>query len=476
MMTRGWVAALVLLAAGATGAVSARQGPSPEVRARIDAFVKGVNADTADGFEAMAQANFTPGMLARRTAADREQMFRRLKSDFGTMTVERVMRNDDTLELRVKGSTGIQATIALDLEAAAPFRIMSMRVELGDAESRQSLPPVPVTGAMTADQLASTLDGYVAPMAAADTFSGTILVAKAGVPVFQKAYGLADRDKRVANTMATRFNIGSINKMFTKTAIAQLVAKGTLSLDDTIGKLLPDYPDPQARTATVAQLLGHTAGIADFFGEKFDGADKTRFRSNRDYYQFVSGLPMTFAPGTRRQYCNGCYIVLGEIVARASGLAYEDYIAQHVFQPAGMKTAAFLHTDQPAERMAIGYTHQSPNGPQNLHNNVSMHGVAGSGAGGAYASAADLLAFADALRHERLLDTTMTNWFFGPDGGPVAAGGAGDRSLGVAGGAPGLNASLETDASWDVVVLANLDPPAAVQLGVGIARALRAHP
>ncbi len=70
----------------------------------------------------------------------------------------------------------------------------------------------------------------------------------------------------------------------------------------------------------------------------------------------------------------------------------------------------------------------------------------------------------------------MTSWFFGPDGGPVAVGAAGDRSLGVAGGAPGLNASLETDASWDVVVLANLDPPAAVQLGVAIARASRAHP
>ena len=377
----------------------------------------------------MAQANFTPEMLARRTATDRKQMATRLKSDFGRMTVERVMRNDDTLELHVKGSTGIQATIALNLEPEAPFRITSMRVELGDAESRQNLPPVPVTGAMTADQLASALDGYVAPMVAADTFSGTILVAKAGVPVFQKVYGLADRDKRVANTMTTRFNIGSINKMFTKTAIAQLVALGTLSLDDTIGKLLPDYPDPQARTATVAQLLGHSAGIADFFGEKFDAADKTRFRSNRDYYQFVSGLPMTFAPGTRRQYCNGCYVVLGEIVSRASGMAYEDYIDQHVFQPAGMKIAAFLRADRPAENRAIGYTHQSPTGPQNLHNNVSMHGVAGSGAGGAYASAADLLAFADALRHERLLDTKMTSWFFGPDGGPVTAGAAGDRSL-----------------------------------------------
>ncbi len=119
-MTRRWVAVLVLLAAGTTGVVSARQGPSPEVRARIDAFVKGVNADTADGFEAMAQANFTPEMLARRTAADRKQMSTRLKSDFGTMTVERVMRNDDTLELHVKGSTGIQATIALDLEPRRP--------------------------------------------------------------------------------------------------------------------------------------------------------------------------------------------------------------------------------------------------------------------------------------------------------------------------------------------------------------------
>src|SRR4029079_4575753 len=164
-----------------------------------------VNADTADGFEAMAQANFTPEMLARRTPADRAQMFARLKSAFGKLAVDRVMRNDDTLELSAKGSTGLDATISLDLESGPPFRITRMGIEPGGARQHggSRVAPAPVNASMTQEQLTSALDGYIAPMAAADTFSGTILVAKAGVPVFQKAYGLADRDERVANTMAT---------------------------------------------------------------------------------------------------------------------------------------------------------------------------------------------------------------------------------------------------------------------------------
>ncbi len=125
--------------------------------------------------------------------------------------------------------------------------------------------------------------------------------------------------------------------------------------------------------------------------------------SNRDYYQFVSGLPMTFAPGTRRQYCNGCYIVLGEIVARSSGMAYEDYIDQHVFQPAGMKIAAFCGRSARREhgyRTPVNRRTDRRSAQQCLHARSG-----GQRSGGAYASAADLLAFADALRHERLLDT-----------------------------------------------------------------------
>ena len=99
--------------------------------------------------------------------------------------------------------------------------------------------------------------------------------------------------------------------MFTRTAIAQLIGQNKLALTDTVGKLLPDYPNEQTRAATVEQLLTMRGGIADFFGPAFDAAPKSQFTSNADYFRLVANQPPLFAPGAREQYCNGCYIVLG---------------------------------------------------------------------------------------------------------------------------------------------------------------------
>jgi hypothetical protein len=92
---------------------------------------------------------------------------------------------------------------------------------------------------------------HFSKLSAADVFSGVALVARNGVPVFMKAYGMPDREKKIANTIRTRFNIGSINKEFTQTAIRQLVRPDKLSPDDTLGKFFPDYPQVASRNALV---------------------------------------------------------------------------------------------------------------------------------------------------------------------------------------------------------------------------------
>ena len=112
-MGRWAMTAVVVAVLGATGLGA--QGPSPEIRARISAFVAAVNG-TADAFEAMAQANFTPAALARRSPANGAKIFERLHAEVGAIQVERVLREDDTLNLKVKGSTGLEATINLELE------------------------------------------------------------------------------------------------------------------------------------------------------------------------------------------------------------------------------------------------------------------------------------------------------------------------------------------------------------------------
>ena len=470
----------LLIAAGlvaVSGSTAAGQTPAHQSRAqvdvhagigkqRVDAFFNALTTASADQFEAMAQEHYDPALLARRTPADRKQMLERIRADFGQLTLDRIDRRmDGPVTLGVRGATGLQGTIEITLEPPPAERITRVAIEIGDAEGRESAPPPPdVRATMTPVELAQALDAYLAPLVASDAFSGVVLVARAGVPVYEKAFGLADRDRKTANTMGTRFNLGSINKIFTKTAIAQLVSQGRVKPSDTIDALLPDYPNATTKTATVDQLLEHQAGVADFFGPAFDQAPKDQFRSNVDYYRLVASLPPTFAPGARRQYCNGCYIVLGAIIEKVTGMPYEEYIARHVFAPAGMATAG-----PTGAGAAIGYTRRSPGGEVPLQSNEGQRGVSGSAAGGGYATAHDLLNFDGALRAGRLADASQTARLLGV--GQITPGRS-EGLLGVAGGAPGINAILESSREWTVVVLANLDPRAAEQLGVALHRQL----
>ena len=257
----------------------------------------------------------------------------------------------------------------------------------------------------------------------------------------------------VAGSLVPATADAAISQVFTKTAILQLAAAGRLKLTDTLGSLLPDYPQETSRAATVEQLLNHQGGIADFFGPAFDAAPKSGFRSNADYYRFVGSLPPLFAPGTRRQYCNGCYIVLGAIVDRVSGMPYERYVAERILAPADMANTGYPQIDGIEPRLAIGYTRRGAD--STLRSNVYLHGAAGSAAGGGYSTAGDLLAFVNARRSGKL---------------PKDEGG-----IGIAGGAPGTSAVVEGGREWTVIVLTNFDPPTGERIGVAIMQALNAR-
>ena len=430
-------------------------GPPPQVRTLIQSFVKAVNADPA-AFEAMAKEHFAPTYLAKHTAADRVRLHAEIRKQFGTITLDRVTRDgpEEPLELNVKGSSDT-GTISLTTDPGSPFKISGIKIGAGVGQrgrgGRGGL-AAPIDPGMTNEALAKALDGHLARLAAEDTLSGAVLVAKKGQPVFQKAYGLADRGNNIVNTIDTRFNLGSINKKFTEIAIGQLIAEGKLAGTDTIGKFFADYAQALSRSATVEQLLRHTGGIADFFGDEFAKTAKDRFRSNADYFALVSRLPPLFEPGARNQYCNGCYITLGAIIERASGMPYERYVAERVFQPAGMTNTGYPQSDGIEAALARGYTRRTGDGT--LRSNIFAHGAAGSAAGGGYSTLSDLLAFANALRAGRIPNARA------------------DAGVGIAGGAPGTNAVLESNATWTVIVLTNLDPPAGEQIGVGIMRAL----
>lgn len=318
--------------------------------------------------------------------------------------------------------------------------------------SRAPFAPPPISATQPAAEMAASLDAYLAALAAEDRFSGVVLVARGRAVVFERAYGMADRANRVPNTPATRFNLSSIGKQFTQAAIDRLVADGKLSRETTLGEVLPDYPNDAAKGATVQQLLDHRVGVADFFGEAFDARPKTGFRTNADYFAFVAPQPLRFAPGAERRYCNGCYIVLGEVIARVSGMPYETYVGQELFTPAEMRGAAFVATDAIVPDVAIGYTRRAPGAGGELRANLFTRGAAGSAAGGVFATALDLLAWTQAS----------------------AAVNPGRRGLGmaIAGGSPGSATTVEMSGEWTVIALSNLDPPAA-DVATAILRQLR---
>ena len=300
-------------------------------------------------------------------------------------------------------------------------------------------------------ELARRLDATIDSLERDGGFSGVVMLGRNGRPVYQRAVGFEDREAGRRNQPSTRFNLGSINKAFTATAIRQLAADGKLALDSPLVRAWPDYPNLEVAGAiTIRQLLQHRSGIGgNIFGTPVGGA-RADLRHNNDFLQLFVDEPLQFEPGTDQRYSNAGYVVLGMLVERLSGEDYYDYVERHIYQPAGMTATAHTPLAELAPGTAIGYTRGDPaiaSPDAALSRNTGFLPGRGSAAGGGYSNAADLLRYVQALRESRI------------PGGPPPG-------IGIAGGAPGTNAILEGDlrGGYDLVVLANLDPPAAERL------------
>jgi len=303
--------------------------------------------------------------------------------------------------------------------------------------------PSPISQNELVARMTTSLDS----LAKAGQFSGVVVLEKNGVPVFQRAYGMADRERGVANNPETGFNLGSINKIFTQIAILQLRANGKLDLDSTLSKYWPDYPNQEvARKITIHQLMRHTSGIGGNIFAPPVGGKRNDIRTLRDYLPLFVNQPLAFEPGTRNAYSNAGYVVLGLLIERLSGDDYYTYAREHIFKPAGMTRTGSFAVDSLPLNTAIGYTRGDQDAPQSapLRANSSDLPGRGSSAGGGYSTAQDLLRFVQALRENRI-----------PNGVPAG--------LGIAGGSGGINGIVEGSlpGGYDLVVLANLDPPAA---------------
>ncbi len=229
----------------------------------------------------------------------------------------------------------------------------------------------------------------------------SVAVARDGATIYTHAYGYANLASKTPATVETHYEIGSITKQFTATAILQLKEAGRLSLNDTLARWIPEYT--RAAKVTVRELLQQTTGIPNYTEvnhfEKIAGTLKPSFAA---ILALIRNKPLEFAPGSRFSYSNTNYVLLGEIVERASGTTWEAYVRKNIFAPAKMTQSGFIDDEATLQPMATGYV-------------VSKHGVKiapplRSGwawsAGAIVSTVDDMLAWDAALFGGRLINQT----------------------------------------------------------------------
>jgi D-alanyl-D-alanine carboxypeptidase len=380
---------------------------------------------------------------------------------------------EETSPLRISGllqerDSDQFARFTMDVDAQAPHKIT--RFDLNAIPRPVDFP----IERMSQSELVAALRDKLDKDSAADKFAGAVIVAKDGKVIFKGAYGMADREKKIPNTLETRFRIGSMNKMFTATSILQLVQAGKIALTDPVGKYIADYPNKEfVSKVTIQQLLTHTGGTGDIFGPEFE-AHRKELKTLQDYVNLYGKRGLEFEPGSRWEYSNYGFLLLGVVVERVSGKSYYDYVNENVYGPAGMAASGSLTEEQMVANRSIGYTHFGGGG---LQPNTDTLPYRGTSAGGGYSTVEDLLRFATAVTNHKVLDAKNTELLTTGKvntarGVKYAFGFMDDdtdgtmRHFGHGGGAPGMNGDLEIypQSGYVIAVLSNLDPPAASRI------------
>ena len=408
----------------------------------------------------------------RSGSSDRVDGDLHLRTMTGGMTIFRVEEDTEMhVVVLMKENRGSFSESTMNLRSADPPIVGRM---MG-----HPVPPPEGSGnpAASDEELAVRVRQHVDETTGPDAFSGAILIAHRGRIVLDQAWGMANTARRIPNTPDTQFCIGSMNKMFTAVAILQLVEQGKLALDKPIATYWPDYPNHALATqVTIRELLNHTGGTGDIFTQEYE-AHRLETRTLADYVKLFGSRPVAFVPGTRFEYSNYGFILLGRIIEIVSGEPYQSYVRDHVYIPAGMHHTDSRPESDHVEDRAIGYTH----GPAGLVPNTNQMPWSGTSAGGGYSTVHDLFLFAQALQSGKLLKPDILKEAtqgtpLRPDYGMgfyVLPNGA----YGHGGGAPGINGELHIlpHRGYILVALANRDPRMATNIVDFITSVLPSH-
>jgi CubicO group peptidase (beta-lactamase class C family) len=253
------------------------------------------------------------------------------------------------------------------------------------------------------------LDNYAQAAFTVKDFNGTVLVMQKGKAIYKKAFGMADREWNIANTVNTKYRIGSVTKQFTAACILQLAEQGKLNLDDKLSKYISDYP--KGDSITIHMLLNHTSGIKNYTAipEFFPKAALPL--SIDTMIALFKNKPFDFSPGTKWSYSNSGFFLLGVIVEKTSGKTFNNYLLDNIIKKLGLKNTLMDNLDSVLTYRAKGYGQNEQDVWQHAMY-ISMEGPYSAGA--MVSTVDDLYRWTKALHNNQVISAASTKKMLTP--------------------------------------------------------------
>ncbi len=362
--------------------------------------------------------------------------------------------------------------IALTVEENPPYKINGiLGVDISSIAPKTKTPILSPGKAAEFKKRTSTitdkklkeLDEWITKRTSNNQFSGVVLIAKDFRPIFHKAYGFASKRYKVPNQLDTKFRYASVGKIITATAILQLAEKGLLALDDKLGKYidLNDFKDPRTKEITIRHLLTHTSGWSYYWENKTFHENLRSLRVVTDYMNFIKDIPLEFDPGTKGQYSNTGYVVLGAVIEAVTKMDYYDYVDKHIYGPVGMTNSGSFQIDHIAEGLATPYTNYNHKrekvGEGFPYETTLISPPRGVPAGGSCSTTTDMLKFLEAIANNTILNQESEDLLrsrFGTKGML-------SDFIFHNGGGPGQSAWVQADVAngYSIIILSNYDHP-----------------
>ncbi|MBE0367533.1 serine hydrolase domain-containing protein [Pseudoalteromonas aurantia] len=369
-------------------------------------FLTILNSQDMKQLDAFVVNNFSPDALSRWDGAGKDRFtgYSINQAMFhGHLDVISFKLNNSDNQIRYVGqlysmNTDMQYEMVINFNRAQARAITGWYIRENPQTALNSTP-------LNEAQVVSQLTKYSKKLANNGIFSGTILLAKGEHVLFTAAHGLASHRYDVKNHLDTKFQIGSMNKMFTSIAILQLVEQNRLSLDDPLTKFVNKdlLGKGDFKKIKVRHLLTHTSGISGMTG--FEEI-QTKVRTLQHIQPLLKSIDTTFEPASQWQYSNTGMVLLGYVIEAVSGQRYFDYINDNIYHKANMLNSGSFDLDVPIKNTARNYWFSVETGA--ITENLMFQSVKGDPAGGGYSTVRDLHKFALALQQNKLLSKDLT--------------------------------------------------------------------